>query len=516
MADDDKTEEPVLLKLLVDTETNKVVFAEAGKDFVDVLCSFLTLPLGTIARLIQKDSNIGPVKVGCLNSLYQSVSDLSKRYFLTKTHKKMLLQPTNSSEDYCNSLRLNIDDTPPATYFLCTIPDDSCCGNGLYTSSDNNCAGGNPLTHSVFLKHFHKGFVTSSASFVITDDLNVMPNSKHITSFGLLQNCGIKTTSSLKEMTFEVNKEKVLDLLKCALISKSPLTDNFLRKEPSLEESSRILNCDVENNANIQISVKVVIRKSDGKVLYAQGDEDFIDLLLTFLTFPLGGVVTKIENCSLGSIDKLYKSIVDLDEIKYFKSTKAKERLVDPQVASQFKLSNKILPLQQDMEYYCYYQGNSFKESIINNQFFISDEYRKDEKNCKNMFLLDNFKAWRGSREGYVKELKMYVVTDDLIVTHSSPISSLNLIESSETSLDDLKEEVVTIGLKEVRFPKTYGFLSSTFYASKVGLLGDYLAFAVLFYVTILLQCLIILLAALTSTSALTNGLAHLLIREEK
>ncbi|CAK8541732.1 unnamed protein product [Lathyrus sativus] len=476
----DKTDEPVLLKLLVDTETNKVVFAEAGKDFVDVLCSFLTLPLGTIARLVQKDSNMGPVKVGCLNSLYQSVADLSTRYFLTKTHKKMLLQPINSSQDYCNSLKLNIDDTPPSTYFLCTIVDDGCCGNGLYTSSDSNCAGGNPLTHSVFPKHFHNGFVTSSASFVITDDLIVMPNSKHVTSFGLLQNCGIKTTSSLKETTFEVTKEKVLDLLKCALISMSPLTDTFLENEPSLEESSTISNCDVEDNANIQINVKLVIRKSDGKVLYAQGEEDFVDLLLTFLTFPLGGVVTKIgENCSLGSIDRLYRSIVDLEENKYFKSTKAKKRLVDPQVAPQFKLSNNLLPIQPDMEYYCYYHGKSFKESIIDNQFFISDEYRKDEKNCKNMFLLDNFKAWRASREGYVKELKMYVATDDLIVTQSSPISSLNLIDSSETSLDDLKEEVVTIGLKE---------------------------------------CLSILMAALTSTSALTNGLARLLteVKEEK
>jgi hypothetical protein len=45
----------------------------------------------------------------------------------------------------------------------------------------------------------------------------------------------------------------------------------------------------------------------------------------------------------------------------------------------------------------------------------------------------------------------MYVVTDDLVVTRSSPISSSNLIDSSESSLDDLKEKVVTIGVKEVR-----------------------------------------------------------------
>jgi len=49
------TEATVELKLLIDKETNNVIFAEAGKDFVDILFSFLTLPLGTIARLIESD-----------------------------------------------------------------------------------------------------------------------------------------------------------------------------------------------------------------------------------------------------------------------------------------------------------------------------------------------------------------------------------------------------------------------------------------------------------------------------
>ncbi|MCH95887.1 DUF674 family protein, partial [Trifolium medium] len=93
MADTTKTEEYVHLKLLINEESNKVVFAEAGKDFVDILCSFLTLPLGTIARLLQKDSTMGPVTVGCLNSLYQSGADLDKGYLWTDSIKEMLLQP---------------------------------------------------------------------------------------------------------------------------------------------------------------------------------------------------------------------------------------------------------------------------------------------------------------------------------------------------------------------------------------------------------------------------------------
>ncbi|XP_058767765.1 uncharacterized protein LOC131641481 [Vicia villosa] len=473
---DSKTEERTCLKLLVNTETNKVLFAETGKPFVDILCSFLTLPLGTIARLLQKPSSMHADTTGCLNSLYQSVADLNKMYVLTKTDKEMLMQPKNSSEDYCNSLELNIDDTPPAMYFLCTNFGGSCNNTNLYTSTDKNCACGNPLTRSVFLKHFCDGFVRSRAKFVITDDLTIIPNSKHVTCFGLLKDYGVKSTSSVTEITLSVTKEKVLDLLRCALISKSPLTDLFLRKKPSIESSPRFLDCAVENNTNIQIGVKLVIRKSDSKILYAQGDEDFADLLLSFLTFPLGGVVSKLRsNCSLGSIDKLYKSIVYLDENKYFKSTKAKKRLVDPHVAWQFRSRNKILPIQPNMKCYCYYHGKSYEESVIQNKFFISDENRTRKK----MFQLNNSKTMSSRRKGYVKTLKMYVATDDLIISQSSPISSIYIINSSKTSLDDLKEKDITIGAKE---------------------------------------CLTILMAALTSTSALTNGLAHLLteVKEEK
>ncbi|TKY65911.1 tyrosine/DOPA decarboxylase [Spatholobus suberectus] len=50
-----ETEQQVTMKLMVIKERNKVLFAEARKDFVDVLFSFLTLPLGTIARLVRKE-----------------------------------------------------------------------------------------------------------------------------------------------------------------------------------------------------------------------------------------------------------------------------------------------------------------------------------------------------------------------------------------------------------------------------------------------------------------------------
>ncbi|KAG2404732.1 uncharacterized protein HKW66_Vig0243790 [Vigna angularis] len=68
----------VSLKVLVDKEKNKVVFTEAGKDFLDVLLSFLTLPLVTIARLVAKESNVKPIKVGSLSTSYEISDDLYK------------------------------------------------------------------------------------------------------------------------------------------------------------------------------------------------------------------------------------------------------------------------------------------------------------------------------------------------------------------------------------------------------------------------------------------------------
>ncbi|XP_058741695.1 uncharacterized protein LOC131614084 [Vicia villosa] len=477
MAATTQTEEYVELKLLVNEESNKVVFAEAGKDFVDILCSFLTMPLGTIGRLSHRDSNMGSVTIGCLNSLYQSVADLEEVSLLTDSSKELLLQPKNSSEDYCCTLKINIDESQPTNYFITCVNCycDRCPSLYISTSIDEHykCRG---TKRSVVLKHFCNGFVNCDATFVVTNDLVIMANSMVYTSFSLLKNSGI-VTSSTKEVTVNVTKDKVLDLLKCALVSKSPLTDVFLGEKPSIERS-RFFTSDDGNISNIQITIQLVIRKSDEKILFAHGEQDFADLLLSFLAYPLGGVVGKLKGCSsIGSIDGLYKSIVELDENKNFMSKEAKHQLVDPHLVLEFKSTTQILPINQSpVSFYCYYEGKCSKQSILDQQFFISNELRRDGGKYVSVKLVKD-KENAGSKEGYVKGPTTYLVTDDLVIGPSSPISVLLLINRLQIPLADLKEKVVTIGMKE---------------------------------------CLSILKAALTSTSALTNALSHLLTEDKE
>ncbi|QCE15154.1 hypothetical protein DEO72_LG11g2163 [Vigna unguiculata] len=454
----------VPLKLLVNKYTNKVIFAEANKDFVDILFSFLLLPLGTIARLVEKDSNIEPLTIGCLHSLYHSVQNLDNHCFCTQGFKQLLVQPRNIPEDYCNTLKLNIDDPESKEYFICSKSDPGYHRLAPF-KTELNCSCGSPLTR-VFLKHSFSGFVNDNATFVITDDLVVIPNSVSKLNLAVLQNSGIKDPSEVKEMTVNVTKEKILDLLKCSLISKSCLTYLLSEKKPILERSTFSL-CSVEYDKNIEISLNLVIRKSDGKLLYAQGDNHFADMILSFLTFPLGGVIRILGgNCSLGCIDKLYKSIVDLEGNIYWMSEEVKKRLIDPSLVSYVTLINPIFPFFHPNHYkFCTdYVDFSSGDSTVNMSCVKNDRryYPVTATVWYEQMFLYGF--------GYVKGPQTYLVTDDLVVAPFSTTSVLNLINCSKTPLSDLKEKNVVIGFKE---------------------------------------CINILKASLTSTSALTNGLDH-------
>ena len=81
----------ICLKVLVDKKKNKVVFAECDHDFVDVLFSFLTMPIGTIMRVASiKSLNVG---IGCMSNLYKSIENIDVQHFRNQACRIMLLSP---------------------------------------------------------------------------------------------------------------------------------------------------------------------------------------------------------------------------------------------------------------------------------------------------------------------------------------------------------------------------------------------------------------------------------------
>ncbi|TYG51565.1 hypothetical protein ES288_D10G267900v1 [Gossypium darwinii] len=80
------------LKLLIDTKGQRVLYAEAGKDFVDFLFNILLFPVGTFIKLLRKEG-----MVGFLANLYESVENLGDAYIQLTTNKDTLLNPKSSS-----------------------------------------------------------------------------------------------------------------------------------------------------------------------------------------------------------------------------------------------------------------------------------------------------------------------------------------------------------------------------------------------------------------------------------
>jgi hypothetical protein len=194
----------VSLRVLVEKGKNKILFAEAGKDFIDVLFSFLTLPLGTIARLVAKDedSNIKAVQFGSISSLYQSVANLDQQHLWSQNCKKMLLEPRNSMEAHHGHLKLNIDDTP-TLIFLC---ENSLCRSGVSIFRNQKCQCGKLLKIESHMNDYN-GFVKESATFIIHDDLTVMPNDLG-TSLCLLQKQGISNIADIEKKTILIGKKE--------------------------------------------------------------------------------------------------------------------------------------------------------------------------------------------------------------------------------------------------------------------------------------------------------------------
>ncbi|PSR86701.1 Importin-13 B like [Actinidia chinensis var. chinensis] len=182
---------PITLKLLIDTVSRNVLFAEAGKDFVDFLFGFLQLPLASILSLFGNHSMSAP---GSLTKIYNSVQDLSNDYFQTNQTKDPILRPKSASSNTKHTLLLNQ------------------LAEGYVGSSSKNEV---------------EGYVKGVVTYMVMDDLTVKPMST-ISGFTLLNTLKIKDLGSLEEKNVEIDMDKGLKLLKASFESTTVLTDVFL------------------------------------------------------------------------------------------------------------------------------------------------------------------------------------------------------------------------------------------------------------------------------------------------
>ncbi|KAH7855308.1 hypothetical protein Vadar_023548 [Vaccinium darrowii] len=205
----------ITLKLMIDKKTNRVVFSESDKDFIDLLFSFLTLPVGTIMRLLEDKSP--PTVIGCMNQLYTSVKNLDTQLFITEACKKMLLQLTRLPEVHCNSLKAVIENNlePSKCFYVCSNSDCLTAGKGVLSDFPNvRCHCGQVMNRLATLMETNSqkgngGFVKRGVErFLVSDDLKVMPGLTSLTLM-LLKDLNIVDANGLESHSLNLGQIEV-------------------------------------------------------------------------------------------------------------------------------------------------------------------------------------------------------------------------------------------------------------------------------------------------------------------
>ncbi|KAG5533316.1 hypothetical protein RHGRI_027491 [Rhododendron griersonianum] len=240
MASSSSSKEVITLKLLVDTKNNRVLFAEAGKDFVDFLFTLLSLPVGTVVRLLTAKS-----MVGSLGNLYDSVESLSDTYMQPNQSKEVLLKPKAAACSTEASLFLTDDDFAAKKVYM--------CGNyHHYVTNDPKvicpaCKKYTMTTEVTFLPSKvantglsgEGGYVKGVVTYMVMDDLVVMPMST-ISGISLLSKFNVTNVASVEEKVVTFGMDEGLKLLKTTLHSKMVLTSVFLGGMETIDTSSSI------------------------------------------------------------------------------------------------------------------------------------------------------------------------------------------------------------------------------------------------------------------------------------
>ncbi|XP_022004518.1 uncharacterized protein LOC110902087 [Helianthus annuus] len=446
------------LKLMVNKEEKRVIFAEADSNFVDTLFSIMTLPMATIVRLLRKlpDGTLKPI--GSLNNLYQSLLDLSMNCMSAEENKWMLLNPRTSSHDTYRTLKLNINDEEPTKFFICQdILCSRCSGPCFSTCNLAKCKCGKTMNLEMKYEELNGNmtggvFVSDLTSYIVTDDLRVMPNSPDFI-VQLLCELGVTDVSSLEEKSFGIGIDQILNLLEGALLFKHPLTYLVFPSSPIARD---LLNPRQETSVNHltrnesfetlkNFKVKVTMQKSTSKFLFAEADSDFVEFLFGFLQIPLGTMIGDLMDgtCCIENLNNMFKSISNMSVGEGIKSDELKNMLLRPQLVHTNLSVNQIFPLSVlcASKSYCHIyeeKGTTFAyltPSVGKNRFGY-------------MFRECSLKDSRVEGQ-YLKAFAKFMLTDDLVVTASSSFSSITMLGTLKIPLNDFEVHTVSIGIEE-------------------------------------------------------------------
>lgn len=176
---------------------------------------------------------------------------------------------------------------------------------------------------------------------------------------------------------------------------------------------------------DVNVELKLFFDKSLDTMLYAEAGEDFVDLVFSFMTFPLGCVVKLLDgNSDVGCIDNLTNSIEILEKEKYMKHGVEERQVIHLKHNIDFHLQDLALPLAEQLQIPLYVRSYNVISS------------------SKELDIMRNKKFMRGPAN--------FLIMNNLEILPASLIAGLSMLMERRVSLNDVQERVLKIGQVEV------------------------------------------------------------------
>ncbi|KAH7352082.1 hypothetical protein KP509_19G029100 [Ceratopteris richardii] len=211
------------VKFLVSLEKQKIVYMETGKDFVDVLLGLLQLPIVSALSFFALSNGENRLQAGSLTTLYSSLQKMN-------TSRKAIfciLHALPFSQNCGNFQRiLSESHYPCLLWSMYVTPVTSGQMASIVRAIPVQDGGGDMKTPAT------EGFVQSYLTFIISDDLNIIPAST-IESIMMLSRHGVKSLADLYSVDGRVSSQQVFEVLRASFTSSTVLNDVFRNAIPS-------------------------------------------------------------------------------------------------------------------------------------------------------------------------------------------------------------------------------------------------------------------------------------------
>ncbi|CAL4903213.1 unnamed protein product [Urochloa decumbens] len=223
----------ISLKLLVETRSKRVLFAEAGKEFVDFVFSLLTLQIGAVAKLVSAGTMHGSV-----GRLYKSVDHMGASYLQPGADKSELLQPGVLHPDARELLLLprrprrirSRGGSEAAAAQVQAVHGMATEMAFVLPSAPAAAGAGAKVGGGGAAGEESGGYVKGLVTYMVTDGLEVTPMSA-ISSITLINKFSVGNDVELAKKYVSVGMDEGLGLLRAALSSDTVLSDVFLARK---------------------------------------------------------------------------------------------------------------------------------------------------------------------------------------------------------------------------------------------------------------------------------------------